>query len=207
MALPTTGQNPDPSTLTTAQLQRELVGLRQLLETRMDASDMQIADLKAAMIRLPMERTALIDKQISAIKEYFEEKFKGVETQFIGVEKLTSAMQSAAGTAITAAFAAADKQYAAQNVANADSIRKSETNFAERLKGVETLQESTKETLSTQIGELRARIDRGDGGVRAVVDSRNEHRLDVGGIVSIIAAIISAAAVVVAVVAVTLHHA
>lgn len=191
--------SPDPSALTTEQLRHEISALEKLMDVRfigvgirLDSMDKASVVLAENVNRVP----TLLDRQIAQIKELLIEKFASVK-------ELAAAMQITSGTAISAAFAAADKQATAQQLANADSIRKSDQNFTERLKSQETLLTSTKETLSTQIGELKARLDRGEGATAGGSNARTENRLDLGSIMAMIAVAISALALVAAV---TLHR-
>jgi hypothetical protein len=182
IASPTNVPSPDPSSLTTEQLRHELGGLEKLIETRLDAMDRANVLLKTDVDRVP----SAMDREIQRLTEVFNGRLSALETQIGNQEKFVAAMRGASETAIAAAFAAADKAITAQNLATAVSIQKSEANFIERIKGLETLVNSNKETLSTQIGEQRSRLDRGDGLTRGGQEMRTERRLDTGAIIGVV---------------------
>jgi hypothetical protein len=67
---------PDPSTLTTAQLLRELTSLKELFTTRIDAVEKAQEKFEENMLRVPTE----VDRGVKTLRELLESKL-GAETQ------------------------------------------------------------------------------------------------------------------------------
>src|ERR1019366_8213313 len=81
---------PDPTVLTTEQLERAIAGLRDLLrtemaghrqgiDTRLDEMDKAKELLGATINRIPEE----VDKNVCNLRILHDEKFRSIQTQFI----------------------------------------------------------------------------------------------------------------------------
>src|ERR1035437_3965879 len=69
---------PDPTYLTTQQLQRELLALREIIEARLTGSD-KISEL----VQLQLDqRTVQINAEVDHLRTEHEEKFRSIATQF-----------------------------------------------------------------------------------------------------------------------------
>src|SRR6185503_2831523 len=68
---------PDPTVLTTQQLQREVAALKEIIFTRLDANDKAVQLLHEDVTRVPTDT----DKQIAHLKELHEEKFDSIDQQ------------------------------------------------------------------------------------------------------------------------------
>lgn len=154
--------NPDPSTLTTAQLQRELEGLRQLIETRLDGMDRAGVILDANVNRVP----TLLDRSINQITDLFEVKFAGIQKQFDERDVRTEQAAIATKIAVDAALQAQKEAANAQNVSNAAAIAKSETATAKQIDSILALMQSSAGAMGDKIDDLKGRIDRGEGAFR-----------------------------------------
>jgi hypothetical protein len=69
---------PDPTLLTTEQLNRGLTNLRELLEARIHAVEDSARNRYEDLRRVPTDT----DRQVGHLKELFTEKFNSVEKQF-----------------------------------------------------------------------------------------------------------------------------
>jgi hypothetical protein len=182
--------SPDPSALTTQTLHEGLLNLRQLLETRLNAMDKASEVLSENVNRVP----TLLDRQIAQIKELFGEKFEGVEKQFTERDVRTDQDKLAATTAVNAALQAQKEAAAAQNIANAAAINKSEAGFTKEIDGLKLLINATRDALAAQFADLTARVNRGEAMQAGSVNMRTEQRLNIGAVVGLIMGAVGVAA-------------
>src|SRR5580693_5239898 len=115
---------PDPTTLTTQQLLREISSTRQIIETRLDGSDKAIELLRM--------HTDIIPKQIitavSQLQQLHEEKFLSIANQF-----------NLRDVAVAAALKAAQEAVFAQQISNKEANTKMETSFEKRIEQIGAL--------------------------------------------------------------------
>lgn len=160
MALPVSNiPVPDPSALTTEQLRRELASLRDTIETRLAAMDKATILLNENVTRVPTDT----DKQISHLKELHNEKFDGIEKQFLERDVRSKAAETAAQVAVNAALQAQKEAAAAQNDANAAAITKSEAATVKQIDGILALLASNTKAMDEKISSINGRLDRGEG--------------------------------------------
>lgn len=84
--------NPDPTLLTTQALFREIAALKELIFTRLDATDRALALFQENLTRVPTDT----DKQVGYLKELHAERFASVEQQFLASAKALNAALEAA---------------------------------------------------------------------------------------------------------------
>lgn len=125
---------PDPTSLTTEQLHREISALRELLETKIES---------AAEITL--------------------ERFRGIETQFNERDKRTEQTARDSKVAVDAAFSAAKEAVAEQNKSSALAIAKSEAGTTKQIDQIQNLIGTIREGLEGKINDVKERIGKGDG--------------------------------------------
>jgi hypothetical protein len=131
---------PDPTTLTTEALRRDISalekyltarseGYRLVIETRLDAMDRAKELLRADIDKQPDET----EKRIADLRQLHEEKFSSIQTQF--TERDTRAEQTAKDSkvAVDAALQAAKEAVAEQNKSNAAANSKMEQAFDKRI--------------------------------------------------------------------------
>jgi hypothetical protein len=206
--------SPDPTRLTTTQLLREVLSTRELLEAKIGALD--------GVVRTKLEAVERADEaRIKSVVEQTGEKFASVALQFVERDERARAAETAAKdaqnalsvastTAVNAALQAQKESAFATQQSNAEAIRKSELNFADKIKSLEalldaakqgftgeirslqTLIDATKDGLATSINELRSRIDRGEGGQQGAQINRDNSHASVNQTAIIIGVIISA---------------
>lgn len=185
---------PDPSVLTTEQLQRGLATLREIIETRLDGGDKAVKLLQDSADKLP----AFVEEQISHLKELHGEKFNSIQTQF--KERDTRAEQmgandkvavgtafSAAKEAVGAALQAAKEANSEQNKSNTQAISKSEAATMKQIDGIGTLIITTNKASDEKIAGLKERLDRGEGTTSGVKETKEDHKSWIAMSVSIAA--------------------
>lgn len=214
---------PDPTKLTTEavaratdQFQRQIFGLREILEARLDAMDEtmsrhlefasgireQTERLVAHLQTLQDEKFISIDSKFDERNVWLHEKFDGLNKQFIERDVRTDQATRAAKDALDAALKAASELVAQQNAANTAAaatanasftkqIDQITASFTKQIDQIATIITTLEKALDSRITELKERIDRGEGAMRGSSEMRNEHRLDIAGIVQGIAVVIA----------------
>lgn len=136
---------PDPTTLTTQSLLREIAALKELVETRIHAS------------------SDILDEKIKQVVARTDEVFARIDVQFIERDKRTEQLAIASSTAIAAALQAAKEAVGAQNTSNSIAISKSETSTLESLRQLRDLFQADSRATNDKINDIRTRIDKGEG--------------------------------------------
>jgi hypothetical protein len=193
--------NPDPSVMTTAQLDRTIVGLTEnisarfdAINTRLDGMDKAAAILHADMVRVP----TLLDREISSARSLLEqkiqniydvtiEKFARVDVLFVEGDKRTQQLSAAAGVALAAALQAAKEAVAEQNRSNTTAIAKSETAVGEQIKQMQATFEAASRATNEKIDDIKSRLDKGEGGISGERHLTTERRLDMGTLIGLAA--------------------
>lgn len=144
--------NPDPSTLTTDQLLREISHIKdtvdsakEIIDTRLNAMDTALKLLQAFADKSPT--TAAVAQSVLELAKLVDEKFTSIDRRFQDKDK-----------AVDAAFAAAKEAVAEQNKSNALSITKSEAAFTKQLDGMNSSIAATTKTTDDKFVDLKDRI-------------------------------------------------
>ena len=143
---------PDPTTLTTAALLREVAALKEVMQL----ADKRIEDLLRTEIALVLSK---LDKSDSVSSERFDR----IDVQFIERDKRTEQLSLASSTAIAAALQAAKEAVGEQNRSSALAIAKSENSTTEALRQLQTLFQTASKGTDDKINDLKGRLDRGEG--------------------------------------------
>jgi hypothetical protein len=145
---------PDPTVLTTQQLQREVASLKEIIFTRLDANDKAVQLLHQDVTRVPTDT----DKQIAHLKELHNEKFISIENQF--KERDVRMEQEARNNKISldAALQAAEKAVNKQNETFALSINKSENATNKQIDQQAALIHTSNNALESKISDLKDRV-------------------------------------------------
>lgn len=157
---------PDPTLLTTQQLIREIDSLRtqflrnvdtvrDVIQTRLDAMDHAISLLQKQSDRSPT--TAELAANLNATNALIEEKFQSVAIQFKERDTRTEQQARSTETAVNAALQAAKEAVGAQNIANAQSIAKSETSTTKQLDQIVTIIAALGKSIDDKINDLKDR--------------------------------------------------
>lgn len=125
---------PDPSTLTTEALRREITMLHELLLT-----------------------------SLTAHQEITLERFRGIEVQFNERDKRTDQTARDSKVAVDAAFSAAKEAVAEQNKSSALAIAKSEAGTTKQIDQMQALIGAVSKALEDKINDVKERVARGDG--------------------------------------------
>ena len=185
---------PDPSLLTTQLLREGLEGLEKLITVRLDAMD-AATDLRLALLHtMPTEIDQRINHMRDVTQQRFnldEEKFKGVEKQFMERDVRTEQASTGADQALNAALQAAKELVGAQGEASAAAAVKSETSFTKQIDQIGTIIQTLEKALDARITELKERIDRGEGSQSGSQQTVNSRRADSSVVISIVVAVFS----------------
>lgn len=206
---------PDPSLLTTKQLQREVFGLRELLETRLvgtdttsrlvreiietrlDGMDKAIRLLQDTADKFP----ARIDEKITALKEVHQqkfeamfdtniEKFSSIQTQFRERDVRAEQSSKDSKVAVDAALQAAKEAVGEQNKSSALAIAKSETATVKQIDQLATLIQSMTKGFDDKIGDVKDRLTRIEGKGEGTDKSRQTQQSSSSFIVAIIGMVV-----------------
>jgi len=150
---------PDPTLLTTQQLLREINGLREVIQTRLDGMDKAIELLQATSDRFP----ARIDEKILSLARVHEEKFDSIRQQFIERDVRTEQTARDSKVAVDAALQAAKEAVGEQNKSSALSIAKSETATMKQIDQLGVLVQTATRALEDKIGDIKDRLTRIEG--------------------------------------------
>lgn len=145
---------PDPTVLTTQQLEKAIVASREIVETRVIGIEKTITLLQQTIDRLPAQREESI-KQLQALHE---EKFRSIAIQFEERDTRTGLTSQATEKAIAAALQAAKEAVGEQNKSNAASIQKSEVNFTKQIDQIQSMITTGQKTNDDKFDDVKTRI-------------------------------------------------
>jgi ribosome-associated translation inhibitor RaiA len=172
---------PDPTLLTTVQLNREIAALREVLETRLAGMDRATALIATELEKLTAEfrdrldhQRADRDDQLAALREFLlgqmevvrrvgEERFGAVAIRFEERDLRTQEAATQSRISLDAALAAAKEAVYEQNKANAAAIGKSEAATEKQINALVASIDAARDSLARQITDLKERLDRGEG--------------------------------------------
>jgi hypothetical protein len=135
----------DPSSLTTQQLWREVLNLRELLESRITGIEKSIEVAHNDLVRVPTD----VQKQVGNLKELHDEKFRSIQVQFEERDTRTEQKDRDTKIAIDAAFQSAST-----------AVAKSETVTSKQIDQLITLIQTETRALGGQINDLKERMTR-----------------------------------------------
>lgn len=165
---------PDPTLLTSAALTREINGLREIMdakiegqqhvfETRLNGMDEAIKLLQTILDR----RSAETDVKVSHLQALHDEKFKTVGVEFVSVQTQFSERDVrgrdaalANTTAVNAALQAQKEAAGEQAKSFTLSIDKSEKGTLEQIAQQRVLLETMKQTLDGKVEDIKERVTR-----------------------------------------------
>jgi DNA anti-recombination protein RmuC len=156
----------DPSTLTTAQLLREVASLEKLVNQRMDAIEKAVTVAHENLVRVPTE----VDKAIGHLREVMLEKFATMSERFTNIqtqfdERDVRVEQTAKDTktAVDAALAAQEKSAGKQADSFALSIGKSETATTKQIDQLVQLIQQDRKATDDKVADIKDRLTRIEG--------------------------------------------
>ena len=163
--------DPDPTTLTTQALYREINQVHDLinsetyavssgLSARIDGADRERLHLQAEIDALPTEVTRRID----TLRVLHEEKFNSIQVQFSERDTRTEQTSKDSKVAVDAALQAAKEAVGEQNKSSALAIAKSEASTTKQIDQQGLLIASSTQGLDDKINDVKERLTRIEGG-------------------------------------------
>jgi hypothetical protein len=180
----------DPTTLTTQALEREIMALREILETRMNGQD--------ALIRLMQDtlrsRRTDIDESVTHLRVLHEEKFESIQTQFRERDTRSEQTQKDSKVAVDAALQAAKEAVGEQNKSSALAIAKSEAGTTKQIDQIGVLITTTNAAMNDKIDDLKQRQTSAESRSIGTRDVKEDHRAAVALSISALMAVVGVAA-------------
>jgi hypothetical protein len=181
---------PDPTLLTnqaiaqvTAQFQAEITHLRELIEARLDAADKAFADHHQVEIRVRDE----IEEKVRHLRELTATQLQERDQRMVDASK-------AGADALAAALTSARELVQLQNQANTREAEKTERSLSAQLEQLSLRVNVAVQSNADRIGELKERIDRGEGISNGTAIQRTEvraSRTEFSQIAAVVVAVIS----------------
>jgi hypothetical protein len=166
---------PDPSIITTAQIDKAVIHLRD--------------EMRAADVAL----TNIFDQKLVTV----ETKFADIGQRFSDVAARTAESAQAASTAIAAAFLAQEKLLQVRDAANTAAVQKSEEGFQARIGALETQitsgltsQAGTINDIKERFNDLKEQITRLETTRLNVHEARADTHMTIGNVMGIVMGII-----------------
>ena len=189
---------PDPTVLTTQQLQREIQALRDILNTRIDAVQDQLHVRLSAMDKAMEVATAIvthtpteIDKQILHLKELHDAKFAAIDRQFENRDSRAEQANRDNKENVAAALNAAKESVKQHNDASALAIAKSEAATNKQIDQIMTLFHTSNGSLEGKIGDIKDRLTLIEGKGAGVTVAQNKQEKDSSFWVSVVAVLVA----------------
>jgi hypothetical protein len=187
----------------------QVLALRELVTGRIDGIDRATKLLAENVDKLPSD----IDRSSAALREVVEglitnvrdvtlEKFDAVNTRFLERDTRTEQAAQESRISLDAALAAAKEAVSEQNKANAQAIQKSEIATQKQIDANAANTATSIKAIAERLDDVKARLDKGEGGIAGSADQRTETRLDRGSMTGSVQAIIMGIAIMVSLISV-----
>jgi hypothetical protein len=178
---------PDPTSLTTRQLHRELASVKEVIYTRLDGMDRAIVLFNESVTRVPTDT----DKQIVHLRELHDEKFQSIAVQFLERDTRTEQTSRDSKVAVDAALQAAKEAVGEQNKSSALAIAKSEGATTKQIDQILALLQAATKASDDKFGDLKDRLNLIEGremGARNTEKKAGDHwGLIFGGVMALVA--------------------
>lgn len=158
---------PDPTLLTTQQLQREIRQILEFIEAKM-RGNREVLEFKCETLARDIEKLRLdaryqqeqlerkIQESVTAsiiqLKETRDEKFKTIQVQYEDTK-----------TSIATALVSQREITTAQNAFTASAFAKSEITFTKLIDQTQTILNTVTKSMDDKINDLKSRLDKGEG--------------------------------------------
>lgn len=149
---------PDPTVLTTQQLTREILAIRELIEARLDGMDKAINLIQAQSDRAPQHIDSAILAAVGRLQELHSEKFDSIATQFKERDIRTEQTSRDNKVAIDAALQAQKEAVGKQNESNSQAIAKSEAAFIKQIDQIGILITTMGIATDGKISDIKERL-------------------------------------------------
>lgn len=182
---------PDPTVLTTEALHREISGLRQIMEarlqcqdenlshvekqingakevieTRLEGMDKAITLLQGLTDKVP----AQVESAVERLQELHAEKFASIATQFAERDTRTEQTSKDSKVAVDAALQAAKEAVGEQNKSSALAIAKSEAATTKQIDAIGSLIAAQAKGTDEKIDDVKARLQAIEGQRKGMSD-------------------------------------
>jgi hypothetical protein len=184
---------PDPSRMTTEQLDARLGALKDMLTARLDGMDKAIVVLSHTWEKVPIEIDSHIDQLSKLVLEKFatvQEQFASIQTQFKERDIRVESSARDTKVAVDAALQAAEKAVGKQTEAFSLSIAKSETVTSKQIDQQGQLIATMTSGLSGQIVDVKERLSRMESEAKGQADAVNNRQASTSSNVGIIGLIV-----------------
>lgn len=191
--------DPDPTILTTAQLEKAVDNLKELFNARLAALERIAQHNVDRLDHLPSE----MREAIGHLQALQDEKFHSIGTQFAERDIRTEQTARDSKVAVDAALQAAKEAVGEQNKSSASAIAKSETATTKQIDAIGILIQTTSAGQSDKIDDLKERIGKVEGSVLQNVGRVRGTGDTVTWVIAGVGAIVAILSVVVAFIALT----
>ncbi len=186
---------PDPTVLTTQQLQREIAtsrelieatvnGFRETVETRISGMDKAINLVQQSTDKLPQQ----ITETVRQLQSLHEERFHSIAVQFTERDTRTEQTSRDSKVAVDAALQAAKEAVGEQNKSNALAIAKSEATFTKQIDQIGVIISSMQKGLDDKIDDIKSRL--------VMIEGQKKGSTDVWGyVIGIVGLVVAAIAI------------
>jgi len=190
--------SPDPTRLTTAQLNREIANLRELLEMiingKVEFLRAELGGIKENFVtrltdidRAIALREKMVDswpasfiEKIEALRALHNERFTSIQTQFKERDVRMEQNSRDAKIAVDAALQAAKEAVTEQNRSSSLAISKSDSATTKQIDTMGTMVQSAIAGLNLQIGDVKERITRIEGEGKGMVNETSRVQVESG---------------------------
>jgi len=204
----------DPSTLTTAALQREIQNTREiaaaqalhfrdLITTRLDAMDKAIDLLAQYPTRMDEKVMALrefLEVLINGLRIQRDEQFKAIDHRFHERDLRADQRVEMTEKALNAALTSAKEAVLAHNQSSAMAISQSEMAMDKRMEQMEQLISTTAAALESKIDANKDRLTRIDGSLEGTVAARESAQRGISILIAVLMGLLALGGVVVSIV-------
>jgi len=194
--------NPDPTVLTTEQLERmkevvfreilasreivesKMSGIKTVFETRLEGMDKAINLVQLQTDVFP----AKVQVEVGHLQKLHQEKFDSIATQFRERDTRTEQTSRDAKIAVDAALQAAKEAVGEQNKSNALAIAKSEATFTKQIDQIGVLVSSMGKGFDDKVDDIKGRLTamesqkKGAGDVWAIWFAATGFAIGIGGV-------------------------
>jgi hypothetical protein len=195
----------DPARLTTQVVDRAISAFREVIEARLIGMDRAIAVIADQVDKLPAdaatkcdESRADINRQMLALRELImsqienvrnvsADKFDSINGRFRERDAQLEQAAREGRISLDSALTAAKDAVSEHNKSNERAIEKAETATQKQIEAMLQLMTTNNRSLEERIGDLKSRLDRGEGQDTASTQARSERRVDVGSIIQAVA--------------------
>jgi len=147
---------PDPTVLTTQNLRREISGLRELIEARLDGMDKAMVLLH---IIVTEKFPATVDDAVGRLESLHNEKFNSIKIQFAERDTRTEQTSRDSKVAVDAALQAAKEAVGEQNKSSALAIAKSEASTTKQIDQIGLTIGAMSKGFDDKIVDLKDRVN------------------------------------------------